>query len=150
MKTHRKRFKSSFNTAMEFEYTTNETCHTASGLVVVIDVLRAFSNAAYAFSMRAESITLVGTVEDALALKAQMPDALVIGEVDGLPPEGFDFGNSPSETVQHDLCGRRLIQRLEPGKVTFVITGRYFDGEDKACAEYLEARLRGQAPKSSD
>ena len=169
---------------MEFHRATLQDCDQATGAVVVIDVLRAFSNAAYAFSMRAESITLVGTVEDALALKAQMPDALVIGEVDGLPPEGFDFGNSPSETVQHDLCGRRLIQRtsagtqgvvrsvkaetlfassfvvagatvraiqrLEPGKVTFVITGRYFDGEDKACAEYLEARLRGQAPKSSD
>jgi len=165
---------------MEFEYTTNETCHTASGLVVVIDVLRAFSNAAYAFSVRAKSITLVSTVEDALALKAQMPDALVIGEVDGHPPEGFDFGNSPTETVQHDLGGRQLIQRtsagtqgvvrsrnaetlfassfvvagatvraiqrLEPEKVTFVITGRYFDGEDKACADYLEARLRGQTP----
>lgn len=165
---------------MEFEYTTNETCHTANGLVVVIDVLRAFSNAAYAFSVGAESITLVGSVEDALALKAQMPDALMIGEVDGLPPEGFDFGNSPTETVQHDLYGRRLIQRtsagtqgvvrsvnaetlfaasfvvaeatvcaiqrLKPEKVTFVITGRYFDGEDKACADYLEARLRGQTP----
>jgi 2-phosphosulfolactate phosphatase len=165
---------------MKFKYTTNETCHTANGLVVVIDVLRAFSNVAYAFSMGAESIMLVSSVQDALALKAQMPAALVIGEVDGLPPEGFDFGNSPTETVQHNLCGKRLIQRtsagtqgvvrsvnaetlfaasfvvaeatisaiqhLKPEKVTFVITGRYFDGEDKACADYLEARLRGQTP----
>jgi 2-phosphosulfolactate phosphatase len=180
MKTLRKQFKSSFNTAMKIEYTTNETCHTASGLVVVIDVLRAFSNAAYAFSMGADSITLVSDVAEALKLKAQMPGALVIGEVDGYPPAGFDFGNSPSETVQHDLSGRRLIQRtsagtqgvvrsvnaerlfassfvvagatmraiqrLEPAKVTFVITGRYFEGEDKACAEYLEACLFGQAP----
>jgi 2-phosphosulfolactate phosphatase len=165
---------------MKFEYTTNATCHTASGLVVVIDVLRAFSNAAYAFSVGAESITLVSNVADALNLKAQMPGALVIGEVDGQPPEGFDFGNSPAETVQHNLIDKRLIQRtsagtqgvvrsvnaetlfaasfvvaeatvraiqrLKPGKVTFVITGRYFDGEDKACADYLEARLRGQTP----
>jgi 2-phosphosulfolactate phosphatase len=165
---------------MEFEYTTNDTCHTASGLVIVIDVLRAFSNAAYAFSVGAESITLVSDAADALDLKAQMPGALVIGEVDGQPPEGFDFGNSPTETVQHDLYGRRLIQRtsagtqgvvrsvnaerlfassfvvadatvraiqrIKPDKVTFVVTGRYFDGEDKACAEYLEACLRGQVP----
>lgn len=165
---------------MEFDYTTNDTCHTAHGLVVVIDVLRAFSNAAYAFSVGAESITLVSEVTDAFALKAHMPGLLIIGEVDGHPPAGFDFGNSPSETAQLDLYGKHLIQRtsagtqgvirsinaetlfassfvvagatvraiqrLAPEKVTFVITGRYFDGEDKACAEYLEACLRGQSP----
>ena len=41
---------------MKFNYTSLETCHTASGLVVVIDVLRAFSNAAYAFSRGAKEI----------------------------------------------------------------------------------------------
>jgi 2-phosphosulfolactate phosphatase len=165
---------------MEFEYVTNDTCHTAEGLVVVIDVLRAFSTAAYALSAGAESITLVSGAAEALALKAQMPGMLVMGEVNGLPPDGFDLGNSPTEIIQHDLRGKHLIQRtsagtqgvvrslnaeslfaasfvvaegtvraiqrLEPVKVTFVITGRYSDGEDKACAEYLEARLRGQTP----
>ena len=166
---------------MEIEYLTNDTCHTAEGLVVVIDVLRAFSNAAYAFSMGAENITLVSTVEEAFELKAKNPNALLIGEVHGLKPDGFDFGNSPTETARHDLKGRHLIQRtsagtqgvvrsskaetlfaasfvvaeatvraiqaLEPAKVSFVITGRYFDGEDKACGEYIEARLRGQTPE---
>ena len=47
---------------MKFNYTTLETCHTASGLVIVIDVLRAFSNAAYAFSRGAKEIMLVSTV----------------------------------------------------------------------------------------
>jgi 2-phosphosulfolactate phosphatase len=165
---------------MKFEYATNDTCHTASGLVVVIDVLRAFSNAAYAFSVGAESITLVGSTEEALALKAGIPGTLVMGEEHGQPPEGFDLGNSPTETLQQNLLGKhliqrtsagtqgvvrsanaetlfaasfvvaeatvRVIQRLEPEQVTFVITGRYFDGEDKACAEYLEARLRGRTP----
>lgn len=165
---------------MKFEYVTNDTCHTADGLVVVIDVLRAFSTAAYALAAGVESITLVSSVEEALALKAQTPGALVMGEVNGLPPEGFDFGNSPTEIVQHDLHCKHLIQRtsagtqgavrslkaeslfaasfvvaeatvqvvlhLKPAKVTFVVTGRYSDGEDRACAEYLEARLRGQMP----
>jgi len=165
---------------MKFKYATNDTCHSASGLVVVIDVLRAFSNAAYAFSIGAESITLVSGTEEALALKAEIPGTLVMGEEHGQPPEGFDFGNSPTETLQQNLLGKHLIQRtsagtqgvvsstnadtlfaasfvvaeatvraiqcLEPEQVTFVITGRYFDGEDKACAEYLEARLRGQTP----
>jgi 2-phosphosulfolactate phosphatase len=165
---------------MKFEYATNDTCHIADGLVVVIDVLRAFSTAAYALAAGVESITLVSSAEEALALKAQLPGALVMGEVNSLPPEGFDFGNSPTEIIQHDLRGKHLIQRtsagtqgvvrslnaeslfaasfvvaeatvraiqqLKPIKVTFVITGRYADGEDRACAEYLEARLRGQTP----
>jgi phosphosulfolactate phosphohydrolase-like enzyme len=41
---------------MKFHYTTLETCHTATGVVLVIDVLRAFSNAAYAFSRGAKEI----------------------------------------------------------------------------------------------
>jgi phosphosulfolactate phosphohydrolase-like enzyme len=40
----------------------------------------------------------------------------------------------------------RAIVHLKPAKVTFVITGRYSDGEDRACAEYLEACLREQTP----
>ena len=165
---------------MEFKYLTIETCHTASGLVIVIDVLRAFTTAAYAFGTGAESITLVSGVEEALALKGQIPNALVMGEVHGQPPDGFDFGNSPTEMVQQNLNGKHLIQRTSAGtqgvvrslnadylfaasfvvaeatvraiqqlkleEVTFVITGRYFDGEDKACAEYLEACLCGLTP----
>lgn len=100
---------------IKFEYLGNDTCHTASGLVVVIDVIRAFSNAAYAFQAGAESITLVSGVEEALALKAAMPGSLAIGEVGGLPPAGFDFGNSPTEIVQQDLRGRHLIQRTGAG-----------------------------------
>jgi 2-phosphosulfolactate phosphatase len=94
---------------MEFECVTNDTCHTAEGLVVVIDVLRAFSTAAYALAAGAENITLVSSVEEALALKAQTPGALIMGEVNGLPPEGFDYGNSPTELIQHDLRGKHLI-----------------------------------------
>jgi phosphosulfolactate phosphohydrolase-like enzyme len=39
----------------------------------------------------------------------------------------------------------QAVQRLNPDKVTFVITGD-FDGEDMSCAEFLEARLTGHAP----
>jgi 2-phosphosulfolactate phosphatase len=100
---------------MKFEYFENETCHTASGLVVVIDVIRAFSNAAYAFQSGAESIILVSGVEEALLLKATLPGSLAMGEVGGLPPAGFDFGNSPTEIVQQDLRGKHLIQRTGAG-----------------------------------
>ena len=100
---------------MKFNYTSLETCHTASGLVIVIDVLRAFSNAAYAFSRGARKIILVSTVEEALGLKSQLPDAKVMGEVGGLPPDGFDFGNSPTQILEENLKGLTLIQRTGAG-----------------------------------
>ena len=165
---------------MKFNYLTNENCHTAEGVVVVIDVLRAFSTAAYAFGAGAESITLVGEVEDALSLKTQIKNSLVMGEVRGVQPESFDFSNSPTKISQQDFRGKHLIQRtsagtqgvvrsvnaenlftasfvvaeatvraiqqFEPEEVSFVITGRCFDGEDKACADYLAACLGGKNP----
>ena len=100
---------------MKFHYTNLETCHTATGLVVVIDVIRAFTNAAFAFSRGAKEIHPVSTVEEALALKSQIPDSLACGEVGGIPPEGFDFGNSPTQTRQLDLNGRVIIQRTGAG-----------------------------------
>jgi 2-phosphosulfolactate phosphatase len=60
---------------MKFHYTDLEECHTATGVVIIIDVLRAFSTAAYAFSRGAKQILLVSTVEEALSLKAHVPNA---------------------------------------------------------------------------
>ena len=100
---------------MKFHYTTLETCHTATGIVLIIDVLRAFSTAAYAFSRGAKEIILVSAVEKALALKSQIPNAKVMGEVGGLPPKGFDFGNSPTRILEHDLTGLTIIQRTGAG-----------------------------------
>lgn len=100
---------------MDFYYTNLETCHEATGLVVVIDVLRAFSNAAYAFSRGAKEIYPVGSVEEALKFKAETPNALAAGEVGGLPPDGFDFGNSPTQTRELDLSGRVIVQSTGAG-----------------------------------
>jgi|SRR5687768_3111599 len=100
---------------MRFSYTNLETCHEARGMVVVIDVIRAFTNAAYAFSKGAKEIYPVSTVEEALQFKAQFPEVLVCGEVGGIPPEGFDFGNSPTQTHLLDLSDRIIIQRTGAG-----------------------------------
>ncbi len=100
---------------MKFNYTDLETCHTATGIVLIIDVLRAFSTAAYAFSRGTKEIRLVSGVEEALALKAQTPNSKAMGEVGGLPPEGFDFGNSPTRILEQDLTGITLVQRTGAG-----------------------------------
>lgn len=100
---------------MKFRYTNLNTCQTATGVVIVVDVLRAFSTAAYAFSCGAEKIILVGDVDDALSLKSQIPNSKAMGEVGGLPPAGFDFGNSPTQILEHDLSGMTVIQRTGAG-----------------------------------
>ena len=100
---------------MNFHYTNLDTCHTATGAVIVVDVLRAFSTAAYAFSRGAEKIILVGEVNEALSLQSQIPNSKAMGEVRGRPPEGFDYGNSPTQIRDQDLSGVMLIQRTGAG-----------------------------------
>lgn len=92
-----------------------ETCAQAHGAVVVIDVLRAFSTAAFAFAAGVDSILLVSTVAEALALRKELPGSLAMGEVDGLPIPEFDFGNSPPQFDGFDLTGHILIQRTTAG-----------------------------------
>lgn len=44
-----------------------------------------------------------------------MPDALIMGEDDGYPVEGFDLTNSPSALIGQDLTGKTLIHRSTAG-----------------------------------
>ena len=85
------------------------------GTVVIIDVLRAFTTAAYAFASGASSIWLVSSVDEALALAGEIPNALTMGEVHGKRPSAFDFSNSPVGVAAADLEGRVLVQRTSAG-----------------------------------
>jgi 2-phosphosulfolactate phosphatase len=87
----------------------------AQGLVVVIDVFRAFSLAAHAFARGAARIIPVGALEDAFRLKASLPDALLIGERYARPVPGADCGNSPTQLETFDLSGRTLIHTTHAG-----------------------------------
>jgi 2-phosphosulfolactate phosphatase len=86
-----------------------------TGAVVVVDVLRAFSTAAYAFAAGARRIWLVASVDEALAVKAARPGTLAMGEDRGRRVPGFDFSNSPVEVAAADLGGRDLVQRTSAG-----------------------------------
>jgi 2-phosphosulfolactate phosphatase len=100
---------------MEFKRATLETCSEATGIVVVIDVLRAFTCAAFAFAAGAKEIVLVQETAEAFALQRRVPGVLLMGEVDGWPIEGFDYGNSPSALMHLDLTGHCFIQRTSLG-----------------------------------
>jgi 2-phosphosulfolactate phosphatase len=87
----------------------------AEGLVVVIDVLRAFTTAACALDAGAREVVLFDAPEDALAAKRREPDAFLMGEVGGAPPPGFDHGNSPAWLPRERVRGRRVLQRTGCG-----------------------------------
>jgi 2-phosphosulfolactate phosphatase len=107
---------------MEFRRLTLQDCHQATGTVVVIDVVRAFTTAAFAFAAGAREVVLTDRVEQAFALREHFvrqgdDKVLLMGEVGGEPIEGFDLGNSPAALVALalDLRGKRLIQRTSAG-----------------------------------
>lgn len=146
----------------------------ASGHVVIIDVLRAFTTAAYAFAAGVEEIELVATPEEAFAREGWR-----MGEVEGRLIPGFDHNNSPSQLAGRRLP-RRAVQRTGAGTrcavaaapraqslwlaslvvvsataralrglspVTLVVSGAPDEGEeDRACAAVLTDLLRGRAP----
>jgi 2-phosphosulfolactate phosphatase len=139
--------------------------------VVVIDVMRAFTTAAYAFGAGLLEIDLVATVEDAFSLPG-----FRMGEVGGRLIPGFDHNNSPSQLIGRELVGQRGVLRTGSGtrcvaeatgateiwlgslvvasatvralasrsEVTLVVSGAPAEGEeDRACAELMAAWLQG-------
>jgi 2-phosphosulfolactate phosphatase len=101
---------------VEIHYATLETCSAATETVVVIDVIRAFTTAAFAFDAGAQAILPVNTIAEALALRKRFPHSLVMGaDKDRFPPAGFDFGNSPAALIGRDFHGRCVIQYTTNG-----------------------------------
>ena len=94
-----------------------EGARAARGTVVIIDVYRAFTTAAVAFDRGAEKIYLTAEPDEALRLREQGIGDLCMGEVDGVRPEGFDFGNSPYELSNADVAGKTLVQSTRSGTV---------------------------------
>ncbi|MEV0745557.1 2-phosphosulfolactate phosphatase [Streptomyces sp. NBC_01220] len=84
-------------------------------VAVVVDVMRAYTVAAWAFARGAEKIVLAGSLDEALALKARHPDWIALK--DGPPAPGFDAVNSPGLLRSVDLGGRTVVQKTTAGTV---------------------------------
>ena len=89
---------------------------------VVLDILRATSSMITALANGAEQILPVATIEEALAAKAEHPEALLCGERDGLRITAaqtggteFDLGNSPREYTAEMVAGQTLISTTTNG-----------------------------------
>ncbi|MFE6915469.1 2-phosphosulfolactate phosphatase [Streptomyces rubiginosohelvolus] len=103
-------------------------------VAVVIDVMRAFTVAAWAFARGAEKIVLAATEEEALALKELHPQWLAVK--DGAPSDGFDTVNSPAMIATSDLTGRTVVQKTRAGTVGALAVA---DAPLALCASFVVA-----------
>jgi 2-phosphosulfolactate phosphatase len=72
----------------------------AAPLGIVVDVLRATSTIAQALAAGYRRVLCCAEVEQARELRAALGDALVGGEREAVPIEGFDVGASPREFLE--------------------------------------------------
>jgi 2-phosphosulfolactate phosphatase len=82
---------------------------------VVFDILRATSSMVTALAHGVAEIRPVCSIEEALALKENFPEAVLGGERHGERIDGFDIGNSPFE--YRNLAGRTVITTTTNGTV---------------------------------
>ncbi len=85
------------------------------GAVVVVDVIRAFTTAAYAFGSGAAEIYLVGGVDEALAFKAAHPGSIGDGGESRSPAGWVRPPELAGDGPRADLDGRTLVQRTSAG-----------------------------------
>ncbi|MGW3937304.1 2-phosphosulfolactate phosphatase [Streptomyces phaeochromogenes] len=108
-------------------------------VAVVVDVMRAFTVAAWAFAQGAEKIVLAGSLDEALALKADNPDWVALK--DGPPAPGFDTVNSPGLLRSIDLGGRTVVQKTTAGTVGALAVK---DAPLVLCASFVVAEATAQ------
>src|ERR671916_2431553 len=67
---------------------------------IVVDVLRATSTIAQALASGYRRVLCVSELDDARALRAELPDSVVGGERNAIRIDGFDVGASPREFLE--------------------------------------------------
>ncbi len=92
-----------------------QTFDRSRSVCVVVDVLRASSSIVTLLDRGADRVLAAPTLDGAVALHGRLPEHILCGEKDGLPPPGFDYGNSPSEFSRLRLAGRSVILATSNG-----------------------------------
>ena len=125
-----------------------EDASKAKGLVVVIDVVRAFTSACFAINQGAEKIIPVVDLRIAYKLKKENPSFILMGERGGLKQPGFDFGNSPAQIQNENFSNKTVIFTTTHGtqailtalkaKAKEIITGAFVNTD--AVVNYIKKR----------
>jgi 2-phosphosulfolactate phosphatase len=120
---------------VDFRFIGIDDCASIDGVAVVVDVLRAFSFAAYALGAGVDRVILMDDLDETLRLAATIPGALA-GK-DGVPADGFELFNSPGQLLERtDLAGRTIVHRTTAGTVGAVAARR---AEHLYCASFVVA-----------
>jgi 2-phosphosulfolactate phosphatase len=114
---------------IDVAFTPAETAPSPLGLVV--DVLRATSTIAQALAAGYERVLCCAEIEEALALRAELPNSLVGGERKAVQVEGFDVGASPREFLQ--ARAETLILSTTNGTRAILETARYCEDVVLGC-----------------
>ncbi|MFN3533927.1 MAG: 2-phosphosulfolactate phosphatase [Desulfatiglandales bacterium] len=91
----------------------------SEGLVVIIDVFRAFTCLPLLYHLGAKGVILERDVERAKKLRDEFPHSLLVGEQNEVPIEGSEIGNSPYRILKkrESLKGKLVIHRSTAGVV---------------------------------
>jgi 2-phosphosulfolactate phosphatase len=89
-------------------------------VVLVVDVLRATTTAPLLFERGLETLFVTPSLKAARAYAAE-GGHLLLGERDGLPPEGFNYGASPADLSQVDFSGRTAVMTTQNGPRTLPV-----------------------------
>ncbi|WP_323188296.1 2-phosphosulfolactate phosphatase [Streptomyces sp. NBC_00249] len=114
-------------------------------VAVVVDVMRAYTVAAWAFARGAEKIVLAESLDEALALKARHPHWAALK--DGPPAPGFDLVNSPGLLRSVDLAGRTVVQKTTAGTVGALAVK---DASLVLCAGFVVAEATARLLRTRD
>jgi 2-phosphosulfolactate phosphatase len=112
-------------------------------LGVVVDVLRATSTIAQALASGYRRVLCCAEIEDALALRAEIPDSLVGGERKAVQVAGFDVGASPREFLE--ARAETLILSTTNGTRAILETAQRCDDVVLGSLLNLEAVARASA-----
>ena len=85
----------------------SEAASTRADCFVVVDVLRATTTVAALFAAGLSQLLVVDDID--LARRSATDGRLLFGEVRGLRPPGFDYGNSPVEASTAPVAGREGV-----------------------------------------
>jgi len=122
----------------------SEGAEKAEGLTVIIDVFRAFTTACYIIQNKPDHLYPVLELEEAYALHEKYPDSILVGEREEKKPEGFHFGNSPSQVKNYNFQNKTVIHTTTAGtnginkarNAEDIITGSFVNA--RAIASYIQ------------
>jgi 2-phosphosulfolactate phosphatase len=89
------------------------------GIYIVVDVIRATTTLTVMLDQGAKRVLIANTLEQARQAAQAIPDLLLCGERNALPPPGFDYGNSPAQFSRTDLRERQLVLTTTNGTRAF-------------------------------